>query len=346
MTATGSLRVLDSRDHAGDWDRFVANDPRSTFCHLAGWRDIISGVLGHEYHSLVAIDDAGTWRGVMPLARVRSILGHYLISLPFLNDGGPLGDPSAQHLLVTHAVNMAATTGADLLELRSRYEVPGPVVPSHRRISVHLSLPSSVESLWKETLKTKLRTKIRRPAKEGMTFQSGAGNLQGFYDVFARNMRDLGTPVLPIEFFRRLSSVFGARVMFGVVYTREGLPVAGACCLEWRDEIEVTWGSSLREFNHLSPNMFLYCRLMEEAIGRGVRVFNFGRCTPGGGTHDFKQQWGGKDIPLPWPTWARHAAAGVPSTDSALLRLATATWRKLPVSITNRVGPKLARLLP
>jgi len=342
---TDSLRVIDDCE-AGEWDRFVTSDSRSTFCHLAGWREIIGGVLGHEYHPLAAIDDAGAWRGVLPLARVRSIMGHYLISLPFINDGGPLGDATAQQHLVEHAVKMAATSGADLLELRSRYDVPGPVVPSHRRISVHLSLPSSVESLWKDTLRTKLRTKIRRPAKEGMTFQTGAEHLQGFYDVFARNMRDLGTPVLPIEFFRRLSSVFGPRVSFSVIYTRDGQPVAGACCLEWRDEIEVTWGSSLREFNHLSPNMFLYCRLMEEAIGRGLRTFNFGRCTPGGGTHDFKQQWGGKDIPLPWPTWARHSTAGVPSADSAFFRLATATWRKLPMPITNRVGPKLARLLP
>jgi len=340
-----SLRVIDGEAGAR-WDAFVSADPQSTFCHLAGWKEIMTDTLGHEFHFLRALDNEGEWRGVLPLVRVRTVLGHYLISLPFVNDGGPIGEPAAQGLLVQHAVSMAEKSGAGLLELRSRHDVSGPVAPSNRRISVHLALPSSVELLWKNTLRTKQRTKIRRPAKEGMTFESGPEHLDAFYAVFARNMRDLGTPVLPVEFFRRISSVFGAQVMFAVVYTSAGQPVASACCTRWRDEIEVTWGSSLREFNHLSPNMMLYCRLMEEAIGMGLSTFNFGRCTPGGGTHDFKQQWGGRDIPLPWPSWSRHAGAGVPSADKPLFRFATAAWQKLPVPVANRVGPILARMLP
>ncbi len=46
------------------------------------------------------------------------VLGHYLISLPFLNDGGPLGDPLTQASLVKHAMNEAKSSGASLLELR------------------------------------------------------------------------------------------------------------------------------------------------------------------------------------------------------------------------------------
>src|SRR2546427_12313808 len=63
----------------------------------------------------------------------------------------------------------------------------------------------------------------------------------------------------------------------------------------WRDEFELTWVSSLREHDSKMPNMLLYWSFMEQMIARGVRVFNFGRCTPGGGTHQFKHQWGGVD---------------------------------------------------
>jgi dTDP-4-amino-4,6-dideoxygalactose transaminase len=38
--------------------------------------------------------------------------------------------------------------------------------------------------------------------------------------------------------------------------------------------------------------MLLYWSLIREAIARGTRAFNFGRCTPGAPTHRFKQQWG------------------------------------------------------
>jgi serine/alanine adding enzyme len=211
---------------------------------------------------------------------------------------------------------------------------------------VRLPLPSSVEELWKTTLRTKLRAQIRRPQKEGMLFRCGAGELDGFYKVFARNMRDLGTPVLPRAFFEASANAFGSRMLFAAVYTSAGIPVAGACCLLWRRELEVTWASSVREFNRLSPNMLLYSQLMEEAIARGVSIFNFGRCSPGGSTHRFKQQWGGSDVPLPWPSWSRNPNVGVPSADRPLYHLAVTAWRHLPLAIANRVGPALARLLP
>lgn len=341
-----SLRIIDAGDDREQWDRLVGSAGHSTFCHLFGWKQIMTDVLGHDCLYLAAVDEAGVWRGILPLVRVRSILGHFLISLPFLNDGGPIGERGAQQSLVEYAVAEAMRSGATLLELRAREELPGPAVPSYRRLSVQLPLPSSIEVLWQHTIRAKLRSQIRRPIKDGMTFRDGVNELDSFYQVFSRNMRDLGTPVLPRSFFERASSAFGSAVVFATVYDSSGVPVAAACCLLWREELEVTWASSLREFNHQSPNMLLYFRLMEEAVERGVRVFNFGRCSPGGSTHRFKQQWGGRDVPLPWPSWSRDASVGVPSADRPLYRLAVEAWRHLPLAVANRVGPRLARLLP
>ena len=343
---TDDLRVEREVGVSAEWDRFVSMVDGSTFCHLAGWERIMTDVLRHECLYLVAKDGRGSWRGVLPLVRVRSILGHYLVSLPFLNDGGPLGDEIARRRLVDHAVAEAQRSGAALLELRARDALPGPVTASNRKITVHLPLPESAEALWARTFRAKLRSQIRRPIKEGMTARCGPDELPPFYEVFARNMRDLGTPVLPRAFFERISSTFGERVIFTAVYTADGKPAATACALMWRDEVEIVWASSLREYNRFSPNMLLYAHTMQESIARGARLFNFGRCTPGGSTHKFKQQWGGHEVPLPWPCWSRTGAAGTPSPDGPVFRLATAIWSRLPMRIANRVGPMLARHLP
>jgi FemAB-related protein (PEP-CTERM system-associated) len=340
-----SLRVVESDDVAA-WDAFVTACPDSTMCHRSAWREVMTDVLGHQTSLLVAMDDRGTWRGVLPLVRVRSLLGHYLVSIPFMNDGGPLGADAAKASLVEHAVADARRTRAKLLELRSRHPVPGPVTPSGRKVAVHLALPDSVESLWASTFKAKLRSQIRRPMKEGMMARTGDEQLDAFYEVFSRNMRDLGTPVLPRAFFSSLQASFGGAVSYTVVYTAQGAPAAAACCLTWKDEVEVTWASSLRELNHLSPNMLLYATLMEQAIGRGTRVFNFGRSTPGSPTHKFKLQWGGEDRPLAWPSWSPAGAASTPSPDRPAFRVATAVWRRLPMPVANRIGPLLSRHLP
>lgn len=330
---------------AAKWDAFVAGAEGSTFCHLASWHSVMERALGHECPYLVAVDGDGEWQGVLPLVRVRSpLLGHYLVSMPFLNAGGPLGTIAAQEALVRRAARDASRIRADLLELRTRQPVPGGLKLSHRKITVTLDLPATAEALW-EAFPSKLRSQIRKPQKAGMTVRYGTDQRASFYSVFARNMRALGTPVLPEAWFEAIAAAFGERVEFACVYAGE-VPVAAGCGFLWRDEFELVWASSLREYSAGAPNMLLYWSLMERMISRGARRFDFGRCTPGGSTHRFKLQWGGSDVLLPWAQWSARNVTATPSPERPAFKLAAACWKRLPLAVTNRVGPVLARQIP
>ncbi len=337
------VATLDGREDA--WDAFVASAPESTFCHLAGWRGIMADVLGHECLFLLTHDPDGALGAVLPLVRVRSpLFGHYLVSMPFLNAGGPVGALGGVAALLDHAAALARRLGVDLLELRARRPLSAPLRVSGRKITLRLDLPDSPDALW-DRFAPKLRSQIRRPQKEGLEARFGADQVAAFYEVFASNMRTLGTPVLPRGFFERIAAVFPQVAVIGVVY-RGAQPLAAGCGFVWRDEFEMTWASSLREHNRLAPNMLLYWSFLEHAIDRGVRVFDFGRCTPGGGTHRFKQQWGAADVPLPWLQWSARRVDAPPSPDRPAFKLASAVWRRLPLAVTNRIGPLLARQLP
>lgn len=329
------------------WDQAVATADGGTFCHLAGWRDIMTDALGHECVFLAARSAQGSYEGVLPLVRMRSrLLGHHLISMPFLNYGGPLGTETAQRALGLAALAEARRLDVNSLELRSRYAMPQ--TPGlrgvARKVTVLLDLPACSDELWKK-FAAKLRSQIRKPQKEGMEIRFGADQLEAFYDVFSRNMRDLGTPVLPRRLFSRIIEVFPDLSLVGSVY-HQGAPVAAAFGFLWRGEFEMTWASSRREANRLAPNMLLYWAFMEEVIRRGARVFNFGRCTPGVGTHRFKQQWGGRDVPLPWSEWTGgESPQSTPAAERPAFRLASALWRRLPLAVANRLGPPIARRL-
>ena len=81
---------------ADAWDAFVATQPGWTHFHRYGWRAVIERVFGHQCLYLAARDADGALHGVLPLVRVRSaVFGHYLVSMPFLNYGGPLGTGEA-----------------------------------------------------------------------------------------------------------------------------------------------------------------------------------------------------------------------------------------------------------
>ena len=108
----------------------------------------------------------------------------------------------------------------------------------------------------------------------------------------------------------------------------------------------MTWASSLKEHARMAPNMMLYWSFMERMVQRGLRSFNFGRCTPDSGTHRFKLQWGGQDEALPWGQWAGKDIAATPNPEQPLFLLATRVWSRLPLAVANRVGPRISRWFP
>jgi len=123
--------------------------------------------------------------------------------------------------------------------------------------------------------------------------------------------------------------------------------MAGAVAVTFRDTTLVPWASSLREFRHLCPNMLLYWTMLEQATAAGQHTFDFGRSSPGGGTHQFKLQWGAREAPLFWEyvLLTRDAMPDQGPTNpkfSAMIAL----WQRLPVPIANLIGPSIVRNIP
>jgi FemAB-related protein (PEP-CTERM system-associated) len=331
----------------GEWDAFVRSQDGWTHFHLAGWRGILEQVHRHRTLYRVARDTDGRIAGVLPLVRVPALVrGHYLVSMPYLNHGGPLGTADAVRALANDAVSLAMTSKPKLLELRSRAPLPLALPVSHRKVSVLLPLPEREDQLLKG-FDPKLRSQVRRAAKEGATVRFGADQVGPFFEVFAHHMRDLGTPTQPLALFRRVVEAFPDTAWVGVVWLGD-VPIAGGAGLRWGTEFEMTWASSLRAHSRIAPNMLLYWAFMQRAIAEGVRTFNFGRCTPGAGTHRFKRQWGGTDEVLWWYGYSPGAEApgATPSPEHGPLAWAPRVWRHLPTPLATAVGPRIIRHLP
>lgn len=331
---------------AAEWDEFVRSAPGWTHFHLYGWRRVMSEALGHETVYLAARSEDGALAGVLPLVRVKSLLfGHYLVSMPFLNYGGPIGSAPAVEALSGAAATRADADGCRLMELRSRGELPIDLPASHRKVTVTMPLTPGDPEADLAGLKAKVRSQVRRPMKAGMDVRFGRDQLEPFYGVFAQHMRDLGTPVIGRNWFETIADEFEDSAWFGCVWS-DDTPVAGGCGFRWESEFEMTWASALREFNRDSPNMLLYWRFMERAASQGLETFNFGRCTPGGGTHRFKLQWGGSDETLWWYHRESDADAATPNSDEGALSIGPRIWSRLPLPVTNALGPGIVRFIP
>jgi FemAB-related protein (PEP-CTERM system-associated) len=312
------------------------------------WLRVLNRGLGHTCYCLEALQGEKLL-GFLPLSFLHTwLFGKYLVSLPYLNYGGPITDrDEVASTLVDRAVQLADELGAKFLEIRDTRDLGHPRL-SHRMTSkVHLKLamPPSSEVLWKQ-LDAKVRNQIRKGQKSGLNVAWGRAELLGdFYTVFSRNMRDLGTPVYGKRFFAEILQAFPERAEFCVV-RKDNKPVAGAVLFHGWGVTEVPSASSLREYNATNANMLMYWHLLERTIARGNSVFDFGRSSEGSNTYKFKTQWGAQPHPAIWQYYLRTAAADEMRTENPRYQRRIRLWQRLPVFLTRWLGPHIVRGIP
>jgi FemAB-related protein (PEP-CTERM system-associated) len=325
----------------------VADHPEASGYHRAVWVDILASAFRHPVRRLVVESPDGI-HGVLPLVFFHSrLFGRFAVSLPFLNYGGVLADsPAAERLLLEEAIRECRRAGAGYLELRHFRQHFGELAGKRHKVAMRLRLEADADRQW-QSLDRKVRNLVRKAEKSGMrSTVGGAELLPSFYAVFARNMRDLGTPVYSKRFFAQVLELLPHHSQVFCVFAGER-PVAASIVCRDREAAEVPWASSLREYNQFSPNMLLYWSMLRDSVERGLRTFDFGRSTRNEGTYHFKRQWGAEPTELVWEYWT---APGAPVPDMSprnpKFERAIAVWQRLPLPVTMLLGPSIVRNIP
>ena len=358
------------------WDSYVGNHPDASLFHRFGWREVIHRTYAHATYYLLASDEepdaaaprAGearrsveSVRGVLPLVHLKhGIFGNCLVSLPFVDSGGILAScRKAEEILLSEAIKIGRATGAIRIELRHERPLascnelsafcsetsqePLQIATRSDKVRMLLNLPESSQMLMK-SFKSKLRSQIAKPLKEGLTSRTGGVELlEDFYKVFLVNMRDLGSPVHSIKLMRHVLSEFSESSKIIVIYKAKEA-VAAALVVGFEKMLRNPWASSLRKYASLSPNMLLYLRVLEYACDNGYQVFDFGRSSAGEGTYKFKEQWGAVPTPLYWHyIFLDGKLPNLEGSEKERFEKATRYWQKLPLVITRVIGPSIRK---
>jgi len=343
-----SVRITAVESGQSGWDEFVQSHPGASSYHRFGWKEAFARSFGHPCHYLAAVDDSGHWQGILPLVHMHSrMFGNFLVSLPFVNYGGLLcRSEAAAALLLEEAQSVRRSRGAAYVELRHVTARHGNLPTRSHKVSMVLPLAQSDGEQWK-AFDPKLRNQIRKAQKSGLQFRRGHLELlDAFYDVFTRNMRDLGTPVYGKSFFRHILEAFPETTAILLV-THERRPIAAGIASWFKQQFEVPWASSIKAFKPLCPNHMLYWEAIRFAIERGFSKFDFGRSTPNEGTYNFKKHWGALPVALNWQ-YLMDDRGRIPDLSPAnpRYRIAVRAWQYLPLAITKVLGPRIVRNIP
>lgn len=321
--------------------------------HPASFRDMrwLAVLQKGLRHKSVVIEArrGGELVGALPLALVDSFLfGKYLVSLPYVNWAGVICEsPEVGRALIDRAVALADELDVRHLELRHEAEYQHPALTQRMdsKANMRLTLSGSADDVWKK-LRSVVRTQIRKGQSQGFQVEWGSVQLlDDFYDVFAQNMRDLGTPVYGRALFRCILTLFPAEAELCIVRLA-GKPVAAALAVHGDGITEVPSASVERAFRSTAANSFMYWELIQRALGRGQGVFDFGRSTIDSGTFAFKKKWGAEPQPAIWQYYRRKGEVSDIRPDGGKYDRLIGIWKRIPVFVTKIIGPPIVRGIP
>lgn len=349
---------LNNQIHKDLWDRYVTESGDCGHHHTVNYIQLsmMNGL--HKNLSLMTLFE-GDIVGVLPLVGMRHwLFGSKVISLPFLNYGGPIADNSdIETLLCEKALAVTIANNYDQIELRSESKLSEALTENHgwqlfsHKACMLLALPDEVNALGvgNASKRAKLRSQAglatRKAGSMGVSLEQhfgGAELLHDFYAVISENMRDLGTPVWPLSFFEQTLALTDSEIT--VVYW-DGKPVAtGWLFSHPKGRVSIPWASTLKKMNPMSVNTFLYFGILGRCIRQRKLAFDFGRSTVDTGTYRFKAQWGAQPQPCYW--YCRRVDGKQIKGGHGLAGRLTPIWQHLPVGLANWLGAKIMPHLP
>ena len=364
------IREAEYRD-ASRWDNYVALHKKGLAYHFFAWKKALESSYDFNCPYFLAEQESRVC-GILPTVHVHPPLRKgQLVSLPYCDVGGILADsPEIAKILLNYACQYAFKLKIPSIEIRhqsniskqkssdsfykkdsiSQTDISKSSVPG--KVRMLLKLPDNSKALM-ASFKSKLRSQVRKPGRDGLIFNLGGIELLNyFYSVFAENMQALGSPVHSKKWLSSILKYYGEKAKCGVVFMPDKTPTAAGIILCHDRTVSIPWASSLQRFNRFNPNMLLYWSFLKFATDNRYRFFDFGRSTPGEGTYKFKAQWGAKPQPLQWERWQigkksfhSNNSGSISNSNGRSRVIAEKIIQKIPLPFATFLGSRLRKYI-
>jgi lipid II:glycine glycyltransferase (peptidoglycan interpeptide bridge formation enzyme) len=204
-----------------------------------------------------------------------------------------------------------------------------------------LDIRPSAEVIFSSLHKSCIQRKIRRAEKSGLVYKSGVSELllNQFYQLMLMTRRRQGIPIQPIEWFRNLIDMFGAKLTIRVALIGQQ-PVSGILTLRHKQTLFYKYGCSDRSFSRFGGMQMLLWRAIQEAKADGASELDLGRSdADNSGLVAFKDRWGARRTAL---SYFRHPyRQSQSSTQPVNNFLSKYVWSHAPNGVLTAAGRML-----
>ncbi len=330
------------------WDNYVKGHAHGSFFHLSGWQQVIDKTFGHECYFLY-LDVEGKISGVLPLVEVKSkLFGHALISTPFCVYGGAIAETTEQvRQLEQEACLLAEKLSVDYLELRYKEKQDSKLILKQAHSTFGCELAEDSDAIL-ASIKKKQRAVIRHSLKNdlGFSINKGKENLPEFYHLLSTSYRNLGTPIFSQSYFSNLVDVFNDDVDIAVITDKEQESSSAVMNFYYNNQVLPYYGGGNDSARGIKSADFMYYQVMCHARKKSCHWFDFGRSKNDSGPYKYKKNWGMEPKPLHYYYHLVNAKE-LPnlSPNNPKYKLFIQIWQKLPLKVSQFIGPFLSKYL-
>ena len=238
-----NVRLLTEGD-SQQWCDYVTRHPDASAYHQLSWKNAVEQAYHHLCWYWLAVDSNNSVVGVLPSTWIKTPLTRgSLCALPFCDVGGVLAnsDDIAQNL-IQKAISCCQQHNIPYFDHRiSKVTTADNTDVGNMKVRMIMPLPETSEILF-SGFKSKLRSQIRKAEKNGLIASTGVDSthLNDFYQVFCRNMRDLGSPVHSKKWFEQIINTYGKQAIIANVHYKDQVVAAGIvlfngnkACIPW-----------------------------------------------------------------------------------------------------------------
>jgi len=292
-----------------------------------------------------------------PFIILNGFFGKKLISIPFLDSGGFLGNPSKE--TIKEIKEFAKKEKLKDIEIRINNFFPnfektkelllneGFKFVKNKQQAISI-LPNSQEKLWEDFHKH-TRNDIRKAERSGIIAKkiNNLDELKKFYKIYSIQIRNFGTPQHSFKFFKNIFKNLGAD-FFGLNCYLQKRVIASLIAFYGKGYCYVGFNVSTPKFREFRPNDLLYWETIKESITRGALNFDMGQVNSDylnnsreGGLTKFKEKWG----PKKYDKFIFNLYSNGEINKKEKLKLFRVVWKRLPLSISKKIGPNITKRL-
>jgi hypothetical protein len=340
---------------ADEWRKLCGETRYSSIYQDPRWLELIGQVYPRlRLHRLVCVDDSQEVVWLLPLVEIKVIgkLRPMLISVPFGSYGGFLykKDPSSfseeqLQLPLNEFFNQTRAFALEIRELESSLQT---FEPGGDFARFELTLPGTVEQMWKDTISGNARTSVRKADKFGVHVSFCEGSqLDIFQELNERHAAHHGTPIHKRSWYPALVEKFGkqAEIIIGSIQEK---PVGALLVLYHEEKAILHAAINDANYRHIPVMDKLLWAFFEKTIKSGkVTSFDFGRTRADSGKRFFKRKWGAVEKPLNYYYLMKpgHVVPRILPENPAFAP-AIVVWRHLPRWVHRSIGPLVRVRIP